>query len=117
MMRFELPFPPTVWDIYVGWGKTRRKSPEYANWVQDCGWFIRGRNDRIDTPFSLCVALKRPHNRMDLDNRLKPILDVLQHYQVIKNDNLCERITMTWDADIKSDCVVIVQRAEEALAA
>ena len=67
--------------------------------------------------FSLCVALKRPHNRMDLDNRLKPILDVLQHYQVIKNDNLCERITMTWDADIKSDCVVLVQRAEEALAA
>lgn len=117
MIRLALPFPPSVWDIYVGWGKSRRQSPAYAQWVQDCGWFIRGRNDRIDTPFSLCVALKRPHNRMDLDNRLKPILDVLQHYQIIKNDNLCERITMTWDANIESDCVVLVQRAEEALAA
>lgn len=117
MIRVELPFPPTVWEIYVGWGKSRRRSPEYNKWVKDCGWFIKTKDEPLNQPFSLYVALKRPHNRMDLDNRLKPILDVLQHYKVIKNDSLCERITMTWDAGIKSDCVVLVQCAEEALAA
>ncbi len=112
-----LPFPPSVWEIYVGWGKSRRHSPTYAKWRADCGYFIRGRNAIVDEPFSLCVALKRPNKRMDLDNRAKAILDVLQHYQVIKNDNLCERLTMTWDAGLKDECVVILQRAEEALAA
>ncbi|MCY1251114.1 hypothetical protein D9M69_657130 [compost metagenome] len=52
---------------------------------------------------------------MDLDNRMKALLDVLQHYKVIKNDSLCERLTMTWDAGLKEECVVILQRAEEAL--
>lgn len=117
MTRLVLPFPPSVWEIYVGWGKTRRLSSSYAKWRDDCGYFIRGRNDRIDVPFSLSVALKRPNKRMDLDNRAKAILDVLQHYGVIKNDNLCERLSMVWDAGLKDECVLILQIAEEAVAA
>lgn len=63
----------------------------------------------------------RPHARQnmrqDLDNRSKAILDCLQHYQVIKNDNLCERLTMCWSEDLPAECVVILQIAEEGLAA
>ena len=36
---------------------------------------------------------------------------------VIKNDNLCERLSMHWDEDLPAECVVIIQPAEEALAA
>lgn len=117
MIKIELPFPPSVWDIYVGWGKSRRLSPEYAKWRNDCGYFLARKNEFIEGPFSIQVALKRPHKRMDLDNRMKALLDVLQHYKVIKNDSLCERLTMTWDAGLKEECVVILQRAEEAQAA
>lgn len=117
MIRVVLPFPPSVWEIYVGWGKSRRLSPVYAKWREDCGYFIRDRNDRLDIPFSLSVALKRPNKRMDLDNRAKAILDVLQHYGVIKNDNLCERFSMHWDVGLKDECVVILQKAEEGFAA
>ena len=59
----------------------------------------------------------RQNLRQDLDNRSKAILDCLQHYQVIKNDNLCERLTMCWSEDLPAECVVILQIAEEGLAA
>lgn len=116
MIKLALPFPPSVWDIYEGHGKTKHRTSAYNKWRNDCGYFLNGKNEFIDGPFSISVALKRPHKRMDLDNRMKALLDVLQHYKVIKNDNLCERLTMTWDSGLKEECVVILQRAEEALA-
>lgn len=117
MKRIALPYPPSIWDMYVGWGKTRRLSPEYQKWREDAGFFIRGRGLPIDQPFSAHIALRRPNKRQDVDNRAKPVLDALQHYGVIKNDNLCERLTIQWDAGMAEECVVIIQTAEEAIAA
>jgi len=98
MIKLHLPYPPSGWDLYNGWGKTRRLSPTYK-------------------PFALHVALKRQNMRQDIDNRSKAILDCLQHYGVIKNDNLCERLTMCWDSDLPAECVVIIQVCEEGMAA
>lgn len=116
MIRLSLPMPPTVWDMYSGWGKTRHLSASYAKWREDAGWFIRGVREPLCVPFSIHIALKRPSKRSDLDNRAKCVLDVLQHYQVIKNDNLCERLTMQWHAG-PEECVVIIQPAEAEMAA
>ena len=117
-IRLSLPYPPSAWDLYTGWGKTRRLSDEYRKWRDDAGWYIRGRNEPpLSVPFALSIALKRPNKRQDLDNRSKAVLDCLQHYGVIKNDNLCERVTATWDHGMTEECVVLVIPAEEALAA
>lgn len=117
MIRISLPYPPSAWDLYEGWGKTRRLSRSYAKWREDVGLFIKRPAASISEPFSLHIALRRPNKRQDLDNRSKAVLDVLQHYGVIKNDNLCERLTMAWDAGLDSECVVLLQAAEEAVAA
>lgn len=117
MIRLELPYPPSGWDLYTGWGKTRRLSDEYAKWRTDAGWFIRKVGQPITVPFSISIALRRPHKRQDLDNRSKAVLDCLQHYKVIKNDNLCERLTMVWDQGMTAECVVLIQECAEELAA
>lgn len=117
MIRVALPFPPSVWDIYEGHGKSKHRTSAYNKWRSDCGYFLNANKQAIDGPFSLSVALKRPNKRMDLDNRAKAILDVLQHYGVIKNDSLCERFSMHWDVGLKDDCVVILQPFEQGLAA
>lgn len=118
LVRIELPFPPSVWEIYAGWGKTRHRSEVYNKWLRDAGYFIRCRNQEpVSVPFSASIALRRPSKRSDLDNRAKAILDCLQHYRVIKNDNLCERLSMTWDAGLSAECVVIIQEAQEGVAA
>lgn len=117
MMKLVLPYPPSAWDLYEGWGKTRRLSKSYAKWREDVGYFIKQRQEPITGPFSLHIALRRPNKRQDLDNRSKAVLDALQHYGVIKNDNLCERLEMVWDANLKDECVIILQTAEEGMAA
>lgn len=116
MMRFLLPYPPSGWELYAGWGKERRLSSVYKKWRNDAGYFIKAPKEPLDKPFSISIALKRQNMRQDLDNRSKAILDCLQHYKVITNDNLCERLTMCWSSDLPSECVVLVQPAEEALA-
>ncbi|SCB30445.1 RusA family crossover junction endodeoxyribonuclease [Rhizobium lusitanum] len=118
MMRFHLPYPPSVWDLYTGWGKTRHRSKSYEKWLSDAGWFIKPIPSKpIDVPFSLSIALRRQNIRQDIDNRAKACLDALQHYGVIKNDSLCERLSMQWAQDLPAECVIIVQAAEEAMAA
>ncbi len=116
MIRLTLPYPPSAWDLYEGWGKSRRLSKSYAKWRDDAGYFIK-RTEPITGPFSISIALRRPNKRQDLDNRSKAILDALQHYGVIKNDNLCERLEMVWDASLADECVVLIQQANEGMAA
>lgn len=117
MIRLSLPYPPSVWDMYHGWGKTRRLSSEYAKWREDCGYYINRAGGSLTVPFVADIALRRPNKRHDIDNRAKPILDALQHYGIIKNDNQCERLTMVWDQGMKDECVVIIQEYTEAMAA
>ncbi|NTF54398.1 RusA family crossover junction endodeoxyribonuclease [Agrobacterium rhizogenes] len=118
MMRFHLPYPPSAWDLYTGWGKTRRLSSEYMRWRIDAGWFLKPIPEKpISVPFSISIALLRQNSRQDLDNRSKAVLDCLQHYRIISNDSLCERLSMQWAQDLPAECVVIIQAAEEALAA
>lgn len=117
-IRIVLPYPPSVWDMYVGWGKKRRLSPEYAKWRDDAGHFIRGKGkEPISIPFYAAIALRRPNKRQDIDNRAKPIFDALQHYGIIRNDNLIERFSMTWDHGMKDECVVLIVPGAETLAA
>lgn len=116
MIKLHLPYPPSAWELYTGWGKTRRLSRSYQKWREDAGYFIKVPPQPVDKPFSVSIALRRQNMRQDIDNRSKAILDALQHYHVIKNDNLCERLSMHWDADLPAECVVILMPAEEAIA-
>ena len=116
MIRYQLPMPPSVWELYEGWGKTRRLSRSYKKWQRDAGYFIKAPQEPISVPFSISIALMRQNTKVDLDKRAKAILDTMQHYQVIKNDNLCERLTMCWSENLPAPCVVIIQEAEEGMA-
>ncbi|MDX3973270.1 RusA family crossover junction endodeoxyribonuclease [Shinella sp.] len=117
MIRIALPYPPSGWELYTGWAEKRRLSPQYKKWRNDAGYYIKAPKLPIAVPFSISIALRRQNVRQDIDNRSKAILDCLQHYGVIKNDNLCERLSMHWDADLPAECIVILQVAEEAIAA
>lgn len=115
-LKFHLPYPPSVWDLYQGWGKTRRLAKSYEKWRRDAGYFIKAPELPVSVPFSIYIALKRQNKRQDIDNRAKAVVDCLQHYKVIKNDNLCERLTMCWDDNLPAECVVILQASEEGMA-
>lgn|GEM_PF-829664 len=108
-LRVRLPMPPSVWDLYTGWGENRRLSKVYKKWRTDAGWHIKPPPAPVSRPFDIVIAMKRPHGLMDVDNRIKPVLDCLQHYKVIRNDNQCESAAIRWQADLEHECIAEVR--------
>lgn len=67
----------------------------------------------IDYPFNIEIIVGRPSKRrMDIDNRAKAVMDVLQHCNIITDDCLANRVTMMW-SDIDG-CDVTIWAAEAA---
>ncbi len=116
-LRFRLPMPPSIWDLYTGWGENRRLSKIYKKWRTDAGWFFKPPSVPVSRPFDIVIALERPHGLMDVDNRIKPVLDCLQHYKVIKNDNLCECATIRWQPGLGQECIAEIRECLEGVAA
>jgi crossover junction endodeoxyribonuclease RusA len=87
------------------------KSQEYKDWLALAAWEIRsqlGPKKVITEPFKLTVFVERPDRRKrDLDNLLKPILDLLGHYGLIENDSLCHWIDARWEGEGKWVHIII----------
>ncbi|MBN8241740.1 RusA family crossover junction endodeoxyribonuclease [Nitratireductor aquimarinus] len=118
MVRIELPYPPTANNLFINAGRKRVKSPQYKTWIVMASLSVKDSHRQYIGPYSISIAAKRPDKRKrDIANLEKAVSDLLVTNGVIQDDSLCERITMTWDAGINADCVVIVTPFEEGLAA
>lgn len=120
MIRIELPFPPSVNKAYANGGnrKGRHKTAAYTAWEQLAAVSVKDSHRRGFEHYRLSICLKRPdRRRRDIGNYEKCVSDLLVAHGVVKDDCGSQTITLTWDANLNADCVVIVQQAEEALAA
>lgn len=109
----ELPTPPSVnnaWTNVPGTGRVR--SPGYRRWhkqaFDELGLQSPG---RIHGKFAVVINVARIKGRADVDNRIKPILDLLAG-TVTDDDANCERVSAGWSDDLEPGRVtVIVRRA------
>lgn len=82
--------PPSanrMWLMAKTRNGTRQLSNEYAAWRDTTGWEVRRQMvgiEEIRCKFD--VAIEVPNSRGDLDNLIKPTLDLLQMMHVISND-------------------------------
>jgi Holliday junction resolvase RusA-like endonuclease len=53
-------------------------------------------------PVYITIAMKRPRSNSDLDNRIKPILDFLQHIAAIDNDKNVFGVNAFWSNNLKA---------------
>lgn len=93
-MKVTLPKPPSINHIY---GYTCQKgfarsyiTQEGRLWFQEAGLLLRSqlkRKKMILTPCEIWIELYTCRVQ-DVDNILKPLLDLLQKNEVVKNDNL-----------------------------
>jgi Holliday junction resolvase RusA-like endonuclease len=96
-MNIFLPFlPPSVNScFYTDFAhKTRHKSAEYRQFIRDCKSFIKGSftyTEHIGVEINLFFGTKRKN---DIDNRIKPVLDMLTYYGVIRDDALVTRLVV-----------------------
>lgn len=104
----HFPRPPSANRMFLRQmtrkGK-RRLSPEYTSWRDTAGWEVKMQiigMKPIDTKFDVVIEVPI-RSRVDVDNNLKPILDLAQNMGVITNDRNANRITIS-PAD-REDCM------------
>jgi crossover junction endodeoxyribonuclease RusA len=111
MITLHLPWPPSVNHLWRHKGNKIYLNPRYKAWRKEAGWTMKveGNFTRIDVPFSAILLLSPPNkSRRDLDNIIKPVLDLLQDLQWIKNDSLCQELTVKWDKSLPVGVTVTI---------
>ena len=104
----HFPRPPSANRMFLR-QMTRRGhrdlTPEYKAWRDEAGWAVKMQIVGLETitcRFNIVVEVPRS-SRVDLDNNLKPILDLAQNMGIISNDRNCAGISIT-PAD-RADCL------------
>ncbi len=109
--RLQLPYlPPSANHI---WRHTKRAgkpvtyvTKEYKTWLNAVGWLSRAGgstfsgNPEWNTPVYITIAMRRPRQNADIDNRIKPILDMLQRFKFLENDKLVEGVNAFWSRSL-----------------
>lgn len=110
---YHLPTPPSVNSLWRITGRRMYRSKQYMEWINEVNLALETKmRPEIDYPFNIEIIVGRPsRRRMDIDNRAKAVMDVLQHCKVITDDCLANRVTMMWSNDLDG-CKVTIWPAE-----
>jgi len=113
-IELTLPTPPSSNNMFCNSPNGGRfKSAKYTQWLDESGWLLTSQKPgRIAGKFVIEVEIRRPtHPKVDLDNRIKGILDLLTKHRVIGDDSMAEKITLSW-SDTGQGARVILTKAE-----
>ena len=84
----RLPFPPSLNGLFNNTRRGRAKTKAYEKWINAAGMGLMiQRPHKHEGAVSISIVANPPDRRKrDLDNLLKPVLDLLVRHQVIKDD-------------------------------
>ena len=94
-IRFTLPVPPSTNNLYVARrdGKGRAKAGAYKAWIEEAGKLMLAQRVPRDGLKHVRVEVEVPFNyQRDIDNALKPILDIAKRMHVIVEDRWVDQI-------------------------
>lgn len=120
MIRYELPFPPSVNNLFVNSpnGKGRFPSQQYKAWRKEASEMILAQGRRqMRGMVNLSIGIVKPNRRKrDISNLIKAVEDVLVEMGVIEDDSYVQKLSIQWVSDGPA-CAVIVHQSEMELAA
>lgn len=112
----EWPRPPSTNRI---WNAARGRvhlSPAYAQWLRHVDAVVMAmpinERRRIDGAFEAHIYVAEVgHQRSDIDNRCKSVLDAAQRTGLVANDHHCRRLTIEWCEPVNapSGCRLILR--------
>ncbi len=100
-IRMTIPLQPITKKNHqriVVHGKRRMVLPseQYVQYEEQCGWFVKGRDIKLDKPCEVtCLFYMKDRRIADLTNLLEAIDDILVKYGVLADDN--SRIIVSHD--------------------
>lgn len=108
-----LPWPPTANTMFGLKGHHRFVSKSYAKWKDEASAHILMQRSLVmDGCVAITIALTPPDKRRrDIDNHVKPVLDILVTHKIIEDDNLeiVRRITVEVAQDAHPGAQVTVE--------
>lgn len=89
MTEITLPFPPSANRLWRNYRGRTVISEGYRAWKEAAGWQLQSqRPKKHEGPVNITIKLTLPDKRrQDIDNRIKPILDLLCAHQIIASDD------------------------------
>ena len=111
MITLNLPEPPSVNEAYVNVrGKGRTKTVKYKQWETECLWMIKAAKPGIIKGEYMVVLFLSQKTRKDVDNCLKPALDLLAKCGVTEDDKYCYSVTSAKSPDVhKGKCKIVIR--------
>ncbi len=114
----SLPFPVSVNGMYRALGRRVILSKRAREWKEAAAWELKSqRPKRFAGPVEIHTVVSPPDKRKrDLDNLLKPILDLLKEHGIIVDDSFkyIRVLTISWENDA-APCVVTIKESEKCL--
>ena len=93
-----LPYPPSLNSNWRQGKGGVHLSRAYREWRRAAGYtLIDQKPPHVSPPYVVEIAAARPDKRKrDLDNLIKPVLDLLTSNNVISDDSMVEHLTIYW---------------------
>ena len=94
--------PPSVNRIWKPGPTGFFRSAEYKAWRNSAAMEVmaaRKNGLKFVEPVEVIIIAKRHNKLSDVDNLIKPLLDVCQFGQLIENDNQVQCVTARWALD------------------
>ncbi len=91
--------PPSTNNLFVNVpGKGRIKSAEYNRWINQAGMLIKAQcRERMSSRANVSIFIEEKQGA-DIDNRIKPVLDLLVKVGVLAGDSakFVRSVSATW---------------------
>lgn len=121
-----LPLPPSLNNAFVNRkdGKGRYRSSDYKAWQDRAAERLTLQSwDMPQPPYGVTIRVNIDH-RSDIDNRVKPVLDLLVKHGVLTGDQWVNALHVYRDRTVEGctvefsdpDCMTIGQAANRILA-
>ena len=95
----QIPVPPSANHCFANVGRRRVRTKEYTRWrngaAQVAAYQIRN-HLRRGTAFEVKISLNIVA-QSDIDNRIKPFLDMLHYAGIISDDRFCWAVSICRD--------------------
>jgi len=110
LYEYSLPIPPSVNALWRVSGRRMHRSRKYTDWLSECMLALELEpRPEISGPFICEITVGRPRRKdgsistrkADIDNRVKPVLDLMQHANIVVDDANAWQVMVMWSNEIE----------------